>query len=64
MRQLQLRLGLKEVKDVQLQFKGVELIILEGVDLALDIGKLQRHHLRGGKAARGVDAVDLELIPL
>ena len=63
-RQLQLRLGLKEVKDVQLQFKGVELIILEGVDLALDIGKLQRHHLRGGKAARGVDAVDLELIPL
>ena len=63
-RQLQLRLGLKEVKDVQLQFKGVELIILEGVDLALDLGKLQRHHLRGGKAARGVDAVDLELIPL
>ena len=63
-RQLQLRLGLKEVKDVQLQFKGVELIILEGVDLALDIGKLQRHHLRGGKAARDVDAVDLELIPL
>ena len=63
-RQLQLRLGLKEVKDVQLQFKGVELIILEGVDLALDIGKLQRHHLRGGKAARGVDAVDLEFISL
>ena len=62
-RQLQLRLGLKEVKDVQLQFKGVELIILEGVDLALDIGKLQRHHLRGVKAARGVDAVDLEFIP-
>ena len=63
-RQLQLRLGLKEVKDVPLQFKGVTLVAIEGIDLALDIGKLQRHHLRGGKAARGVDAVDLELIPL
>lgn len=63
-RQLQLRLGLKEVKDVQFQFKGVALIPLEGVDLALDLGKLQRQHFFGVKFSRGVDAVDLEFIPL
>ena len=63
-RQLQLRLGLKEVKDVQLQFKGVTLVAIEGIDLALDLGKLQRQHFFGVKAARGVDAVDLEFISL
>ena len=63
-RQLQLRLGLKEVKDVQLQFKGVTLVAIEGIDLAFDLGKLQRQHFFGVKAARGVDAVDLEFISL
>ena len=63
-RQLQLRLGLKEVKDVQLQFKGVTLVAIEGIDLALDLGKLQRQHFFGVKAAFRVDAVDLEFIPL
>ena len=62
--QRQLRLGLKEVKDVQLQFKGVALLTLEGVDLALDIGKLQRQHFFGAEFARGLYAVDLEFIPL
>ena len=63
-RQLQLRLGLKEVKDVQLQFTGVTLVAIEGIDLALDLGKLQRQHFFGVKFSRGVDAVDLEFIPL
>ena len=62
--QRQLRLGLKKVKDVQLQFKGVALLTLEGVDLALDIGKLQRQHFFGAEFARGLYAVDLEFIPL
>ena len=62
--QRQLRLGLKKVKDVQLQFKGVALLTLEGVDLALDIGKLQRQHFFGAEFARGLYAVDLEFISL
>ena len=37
---------------------------LEGIDLALDLGKLQRQHFFGVKAAFRVDAVDLEFIPL
>ena len=63
-RQLQLRLGLEEVEGVQLQFEGVELLALEGVDLAVDRCQLQRHQLRSVKAARGVDAVDLEFMLL
>ena len=62
--QRQLRLGLKKVKDVQLQFKGVAFLTCEGVDLALDLGKLQRQHFFGAEFARGLYAVDLEFIPL
>ena len=62
--QRQLRLGLKEVKDVQLQLKGVALLALEGVDLALDLGKLQRQHFFGAEFAHGLYAVDLEFFPL
>ena len=61
-RQLQLRLGLKEVKDVQLQFKGVTLVAIEGIDLALDLGKLQRQHFFGAEFAHGLYAVDLEFL--
>jgi len=32
---------------VQLQLKGVALLALEGIDLALDLGKLQRQHFFG-----------------
>ena len=62
--QRQLRLGLKEVKDVQLQLKGVALLALEGIDLALDLGKLQRQHFFGAEFAHGLYAVDLEFISL
>ena len=62
--QLQLRLGLEEVEGVQLQFEGVELLALEGVDLTLDLGQLQPHQICGIKLARGVDAVDLEFMLL
>ena len=60
--QRQLRLGLKEVKDVQLQFKGVTLVAIEGIDLALDLGKLQRQHFFGAEFAHGLYAVDLEFL--
>ena len=55
-------LRFKEVEGVQLQLKGIALLTLEGVDLAADTGKLQRHQLCGVKAARGLYAVDLELV--
>ena len=52
----------KQVKGVQLQLKGIAFLTLEGVDLAADAGKLQRHQLCGVKAACGLYAVDLELV--
>ena len=52
----------KQVEGVQLQLKGIAFLTLEGVDLAADAGKLQRHQLCGVKAACGLYAVDLELV--
>ena len=62
--QRQLGLCLEEVEDVQLQLKVVALLTLEGVDLTLDLRKLQCHQLRSVEAALGVYAVDLELVGL
>ncbi len=60
--QLQLRLGLKEVKGIQFQLERIFLLTFEGIDLALDLRQLQRQRLGRVKAARGVDAVDRKFV--
>ena len=62
--QLQLGLGFKEIKSVQFQIESIFFFALEGIDLALDDGQLQRQRFGRVKATRCVNAVDLKLVLL
>ena len=60
--QCQIRFSFKEIKNIQLQLKGISFLAFKGVDLALNLGKLQRQHGGCVKAACGMYAIQLESI--
>ena len=55
-------LGLKQVKGIQFKAESIPLLAFEGVDLALNLRKLQRHQIGSVKAAFCLYAVYLKFV--